>query len=109
MLQDYQVTFHYIKGHKNIVADALSRHPEGGEVLTLNNISSSAAEASWRESLISGYKLDPFCQEIIVGLTDSTAKVSDRVQAKLHRFSYDQAGMLYQDGKVCVPCEPKTI
>ena len=50
---------------------------------------SSAAEASWRESLVSGYKTDPLFKEIIIGLTDSTAKVSDKIQAKLHWFSYD--------------------
>ena len=107
LLQDFQITIYYQPGSKNIVADALSRRPEGGGEQKINNIILKA-NVDFQNSIKTGYSQDAFFQRIITGLTDSTAKVEDKIQSKLHQFEFKN-GLLYFEDRLCIPSKPETL
>ena len=69
-IQAYDFDIEYVKGKRNIVADALSRRP--------TSLSLRGMDADWKAQLLVEYSKDEFACEILDGVvSDERFKVMD--------------------------------
>ena len=98
-MQEYNCTMQHIAGTKMIVADAISRRPD----LMMNGlISSKIGAVDILKSFPGAYSTDKFFNEIVIGVTNPTAKVDPKVAAKLPHYRVEN-DLLYYDNRLCVP------
>lgn len=105
LVQEYAPTIHYVKGEKNIVADALSRLPTTGEPADEDDAFAMVAEAfdmsrqEWRK----------FYQPLTIKEIGK-AQAKDKYLATLRRQAPDRLGEWFEDiGKKAGPDRVTTV
>ena len=97
-LQDYDVTFHYLSGSKNVVADALSRIPV--EDASLASVSLLEVGEEVKSEIRVAYENDKFFTKILSKIKSN----SNDTQGSIFR---QEDGLLYytkdQQPRLCIP------
>ena len=66
LLLSIDLTIHYIKGERNVVADALSRRLDVPDVVAA--VSENSLDHSLVLDILTGYMEDPFCRKLFASL-----------------------------------------
>ncbi len=110
-LQEFHIDIKYKAGVGNIVADALSRIPQGNfpvklpnnVLLEVNAAGLKSDKEDYLKEIREGYQKDEWFVQVVEALKSPEVKQTGRLASKIHRYAWREDLLYMDDTRLCVP------